>query len=115
MKKNFFIGIDIGGTKTAVILASINPDQTIKFIARKRFLTPIAKGPEATFKKIIKSISYLREKNNLKFKNLAAIGISYGGPLDLNQHLIISPPNLPGWQDFPLKEKLRQNFWNNGV
>src|SRR5215213_10923610 len=35
---------------------------------------------------------------------LAAAGIGCGGPLDRRRGLILSPPNLPGWDEFPVVE-----------
>ena len=39
-----------------------------------------------------------------------AIGVSIGGPVDSARGLVLSPPNLPGWDQIPLGEKLRAEF-----
>jgi glucokinase len=39
-----------------------------------------------------------------------AIGIGCGGPLDRQRGLILSPPNLPGWDKFPVVELLQNHF-----
>jgi len=39
--------------------------------------------------------------------SLKAIGISCGGPLNSKTGIIHSPPNLPGWDDIPIVEKIR--------
>lgn len=41
---------------------------------------------------------------------LASIGISCGGPLDSAKGLILSPPNLPGWDEIPAAEDFSQAF-----
>src|SRR5690606_15592063 len=41
---------------------------------------------------------------------LAAIGISCGGPLDSRRGVILSPPNLPGWDRIPVVEVFQQAF-----
>lgn len=44
------------------------------------------------------------------FVSAAAVGVSIGGPLDPVSGRIFSPPHLPGWDDFPLKELLEKRL-----
>ncbi|MBR7161570.1 MAG: ROK family protein, partial [Clostridia bacterium] len=89
------IGVDIGGTKCAVVLGDENG------IARKiRFET---KGHEETVSEIQKAIIALGGKAD-------AIGISCGGPLDAKKGLIQSPPNLIGWDNIPITRILSEAF-----
>lgn len=39
------------------------------------------------------------------FAPFDAIGISCGGPLDEERGMILSPPNLPGWDAVPIRER----------
>jgi glucokinase len=41
---------------------------------------------------------------------VAAISVAIGGPLDVQRGIIYSPPNLPGWDNIPLKDWLRERF-----
>jgi glucokinase len=59
---------------------------------------------------IISSIERLIKKHGLLKEGIAAIGISCGGPLDSNKGLIMSPPNLPGWDNIPIIEKIQGHF-----
>ena len=43
-------------------------------------------------------------------RDVTHIGVSIGGPLDVEQGIIYSPPNLPGWDAVPLKERLEARF-----
>jgi glucokinase len=83
------IGIDIGGTKTAVILSNRHGE-----ILKKESFTTL--DPSFTIQKIDSIIQ------SFSIKNSFSIGISCGGPLDPNKGLIQSPPNLPGWDDLPI-------------
>mgnify|MGYP002514991657 CR=1 FL=1 len=40
----------------------------------------------------------------------AAIGISCGGPLNEKTGVILSPPNLPGWDEVKIVEYLKDRF-----
>src|SRR5437763_7503791 len=41
---------------------------------------------------------------------LAAVGVGCGGPLDRRRGLILSPPNLPGWDEFPVVALLEERL-----
>ena len=43
-------------------------------------------------------------------QNLKAIGISCGGPLDSHLGLVLSPPNLPGWDRVDVVTPLHEQF-----
>ena len=89
------IGIDIGGTKCAVIRAG--NDGTI--LDRTAFATADC---ESTMERFADAIE--------QFGKPDAIGISCGGPLDETRGLILSPPNLIGWDNVPVTEILSSRF-----
>ncbi len=82
-----YIGVDIGGTKCAVVLG----DENGKVLRKIKFPTG---GFSATLEKLLAAVSEMGE--------CAAVGISCGGPLDANSGVILSPPNLPGWDEVPI-------------
>jgi glucokinase len=43
-------------------------------------------------------------------ENLQAIGISCGGPLNSEKGIILSPPNLPGWDMIPITKIFKSKF-----
>lgn len=97
-------GIDIGGTKCAVSLGMDQGDR-ITIVAKEKFPTPST--PTATIDALKNSLSDLLAQQS---QPLAAIGISCGGPLDSRRGLILSPPNLPGWDAVPVVEAFRTAF-----
>jgi glucokinase len=44
----------------------------------------------------------MMQKHGLTPQNTSAIGISCGGPLDSRKGVVMSPPNLPGWDNIPI-------------
>jgi len=90
-------GVDIGGTKTAV--SRLTDDKRVEEVAR--FPTS---GPGETVSRI------LRELDALGPKEGPLIGISCGGPLDSRRGLILSPPNLKGWDRVPICDLLKDRF-----
>ncbi len=101
-----WIGVDIGGTKTAIVLCSQPP----AIIARVEFPTLPEQGPDRVLDLIQKNIYGLIDTHGIRKEELAAIGISCGGPLDRITGVIQSPPNLPTWVDVPIVSVLRREF-----
>lgn len=104
------IGVDIGGTKCAVILGEYFEEGKINIVDKIAFPTEVSKGPQFTLERINDSIDELLQKNFKKTGNIYSIGISCGGPLDSKRGIIMSPPNLIGWDNIPIVEMLEKRF-----
>lgn len=90
-----YIGVDIGGTKCAVVKGSLESGVSEKI----RFPTTT---PDETIKNIMDAIRRLMPAS--------AIGISCGGPLDEKRGIIMSPPNLPRWDNIPIVKMITDEF-----
>ncbi|MBR0112815.1 MAG: ROK family protein [Clostridia bacterium] len=101
-----YIGFDIGGTKCACVLA----DKNGKIISKKRFDTLAARGPEAVITDLISAARELMEENGLSSQDIISAGVSCGGPLDSAKGVIMSPPNLPGWDNIPLARIITESL-----
>jgi glucokinase len=101
-----WIGVDIGGTKTAVILCS-EPPAILKRVA---FPTLPERGPDHALALIRQTIHQMIQKHQLRPEQIEAIGISCGGPLDRKRGVIQSPPNLPTWTDVPIVDVMKKEF-----
>lgn len=92
-----FLGFDIGGTKCAVVLGDANGEVYEKI----RFETT---NFEETLEKLLEA------GDKLITNDVVALGVSCGGPLDSKKGVIMSPPNLPGWDNVPIVEILKKRF-----
>src|SRR4051812_6053328 len=68
-------GIDIGGTKLALAVAT-HDGRTLE---AARFPTRVEQGPRAILERVFTELEAMRERNGAR---IAAIGIGCGGPLD---------------------------------
>lgn len=87
-------GIDIGGTKCAVLTGDGE-----NIIERISF-------PTTNVTDTLSAIYAAVEKVGCG----DAIGVSCGGPLDSERGVILSPPNLPGWDNIAIVRELTQRF-----
>lgn len=95
-----YIGVDIGGTKCAVTLGNEQGEVLQKIYFET---TTVAETIDHIFQAV-------RELFRIAGENPAAIGISCGGPLDSETGVILSPPNLPGWDEIHIVDRLEEEF-----
>ena len=98
------MGFDVGGTKCAVILGQTDGED-IRILRRAAFPTPA--GPEVGLEKFETTARKLLNESGCRPE---AIGISCGGPLDSRRGLVLSPPNLPGWDNVPVCKRVSAAF-----
>ena len=104
------IGIDIGGTKCAVLLGHIDRDGGMEVLDKSVFATADYPGPDGMLPQFQNGITEILTKNKLEIKDIVSMGISCGGPLDSKKGVILSPPNLPGWDDVHIVEFFEKRF-----
>lgn len=98
------LGIDIGGTKCAVSYG-VETDGMLHVVDKRRFATT---DVGETISNILLAIDGMMGKHGLDASNTDAIGISCGGPLDSERGIVMSPPNLPGWDDIPIVRTIEE-------
>ncbi len=108
----YSLGIDIGGTKCAVVLGKGEiPDNISNFIIDKiKFPTNVNRGYNEITKEILSKADELLERNNVKNTELIGVGISCGGPLNSKKGVIMCPPNLPDWDNVPIVNIVSEHF-----
>ncbi len=105
----YYLGIDIGGTKCAVLLAAYKGDD-FEIISKEKFLTEAKLGPTPTINRLYEAVDKLLLTFSLTAADIEAIGISCGGPLNSRTGRILSPPNLYGWDDIPIVEMFETRY-----
>lgn len=98
------MGVDIGGTKCAVVLGIIKNEDSdgITIVDKVSFPTEVSKGLDYVLSKIFENVDRILLNNKWNPDDLSGIGISCGGPLDSKEGIILSPPNLIGWDNVPI-------------
>ena len=97
-----FIGIDIGGTNIKSVLA----DENGKILQTGDIAT--AKTPKLINEGIVSLIGKLTFDSGIKQREIGAVGIGAAGSIDRNRGVIISSPNIPCWNNYPLVASLEK-------
>jgi glucokinase len=104
MRDKLIIGVDIGGTK----VAAGGVDQSGAIVAQAR-TAMVANDAARGLAAVAAAIEELRSRSGNGFQP-HAIGICAPGPLNPRTGVVINPPNLPGWHNFPLAEEIRKLY-----
>lgn len=99
----YVLGLDIGGTKCAAVTAEVSGDK-IEITAKAVIKTDTSVSAEVMLERL------LTEADGILTKNPDSVGISCGGPLDSNTGVIIAPPNLPNFRNFPITDIVSERY-----
>lgn len=98
------LAIDLGGTQ--IRAAHVAPDLTVSL--RRAIPTNGVEGPETVIGRICSVAADVRaDAERAGLPAMLGIGISSPGPLDPWRGVVVLPPNLPGWVDIPLADRVR--------
>ena len=100
------IGIDIGGTKVAAGLV----DSSGAITAKVRVPMVATADAAAGFAAVRNAVEAVFTECPGARAALKGIGICSPGPLDPKTGVVLNPPNLPCWRDFPLAAETERAF-----
>ncbi len=101
---SIFVGIEIGGTKIQIVTG----DSQARILDRKRFIADLVQGGEGIRDQIVKTLKQIQLK-----QSIYSIGVGFGGPFNRETGLTCCSHQIHGWDDFPLRKWLSDQF--NGV
>src|SRR5688500_8146286 len=100
MSTGLLLGLDIGGTKTAVVVGT----RAGAVVERREIRSDAARGFGLMFGDLCREV----DAALARAPAIDAIGVSIGGPLDAAAGVVLGPPHLPGWDRVPLAALLRE-------
>ena len=99
----YILGLDIGGTKCAAITGLWNGDN-ITLLEKRVLKTDLNISAEKMLERLFLSAEEILTKKPDR------VGISCGGPLDAKLGVVMSPPNLPGWDNVEIVRLATERF-----
>lgn len=98
----FFVGVDVGGTN---IKAGVVSDSA-ESLSHISVPTEADRGVEAGLKNIAGAVRRCIEESGLALTDIRGIGLATPGTMDIPTGMLLDPPNLPGWSNFPIRDRL---------
>lgn len=105
-KDDLVVGVDVGGTKIAAGLVDRNGE------IRSQTRMPMASNgsADAGLNAVTSAIDRQFDQDPTARDLIRGIGVCAPGPLDPATGMIVNPPNVPCWRNFPLAAKLSQAY-----
>jgi glucokinase len=98
----YFLGIDLGGTniKSGVV------DDLGRPLSFLQVQTEASLGAEVGLDHLARIARRAVETSGLGWDDVATVGLGSPGTMDIRAGLLLDPPNLPGWDNLPIRQKL---------
>lgn len=103
--RDFAIGVDVGGTNLRV--AAI--DSTGQIFEKIGLATEVKAGRTVVLEEMVGSVDSVRRKHEATAR-LVGIGFGVPGLIYMDEGKIRESPNLPGWDNYPLRDELEQKL-----
>jgi glucokinase len=100
------LALDIGGTKLAA--GVVTGDGRV--LSRAVIPSHAEDGPWSMIDRHVDLGRQVVDEAGVPWSQLTGIGIACGGPLDPAGGIILSPPNLPGWDRIPLTDAMTERL-----
>ncbi|WCJ60630.1 ROK family protein [Fontisphaera persica] len=105
-KQEYLVGVDLGGTK---ILAGVFTSN-LKLVGTAKLSTKANRGPSAVIDRIARCVQDAVDECDLDLKQVRAVGVGAPGSIDPEAGKVIFSPNMPGWENIPLKKELEKRL-----
>ncbi len=102
---SFAIGVDLGGTNLRI--AAVNESGTL--LEKMTTGTQVAKGRDFVIGEMCDAIQQVAGKF-LSQGPILGIGIGVPGIIDLETGMLYQSPNLPGWDNYPVREEIERRL-----
>ncbi len=96
----------VNTTHTTTALADLSG----RILARDSFDVAVADGPERTLHEVARSVRRLLAHPAAGGVPLAGVGVSIPGPVDPETGRPSQPPIMPGWDAYPIPDRLTDEF-----
>lgn len=95
-----YLGIDVGGTN---IKSGVVTDAG-RSLSRVSVPTEADRGPEIGLNNITRAATSALEQAGKTIREIRGIGLATPGTMDIPAGMLLDPPNLPGWQNLPIRK-----------
>lgn len=99
---SWYLGIDVGGTNIKCGLVS--DDGRVR--ARSSVPTEAAQGPDHGVEQMCRAAEKTLSDCAVPIERIVAIGLATPGTMDIPGGMLINPSNLPGWTNYPVRQRI---------
>lgn len=101
-QRPFFLGVDVGGTNIKIGLV----DDLGHTLAFSSLPTEQEHGPQFAVQRTARCCQKMLADLGLSVADVLALGLGTPGTMDIPAGMLLEPPNLPAWSNFPIRDAL---------
>jgi glucokinase-like ROK family protein len=105
-KHGYVLGVDIGVTHLSLILA----DLSARVVSETEIPSEISHGPENCLDEVDRRVQALLAQAGLSLQDILSTGVGVPGPIAGDGGIVIAPPIMPGWDNFPIRSDLHKRW-----
>ena len=102
----FLVGLDIGATSIDLVIA----DASGKVIQRRSEPADVRQPPDAFFTHCCEIILEMALAQGCHPEQILGIGVGVPGPVDFSHAVLVAPPLMPDWENFPIRDFIQHTF-----
>jgi glucokinase-like ROK family protein len=102
----YVVGIDIGATSLEIALADVNGS------ILRRVVEPadVRQPPEDVLGRCSILILELAVAQGIQPEQILGIGVGVPGPVDFARGVLVAPPLMPDWENYPIRNFFKETF-----
>jgi glucokinase len=104
--KPIFVGLDVGGTNIKLGMV----DDAGQTLAYHTMPTRQERGAEDACQRMAEAVRQMIDEASVASADIVRAGIATPGPMDIPAGMILRPGNLPGWWDFPIRDRMSHHL-----
>lgn len=104
-RRPLFAGIDLGGTNIKVGVV----DDLGRPLSWLSVPTEVERGPEDGAQRMAQAVHAAIAQAGVKPADIARVGLGTPGTMDIPAGKFLNPPNLPGWDEFPIRDRVSEH------
>jgi len=102
----YIAGIDIGATSLDIALA----DVTGSILQRCSEATDVHFSPDTVLGRCSELLLELVQAQGATSDQILGIGVGVPGPVDFARGVLVAPPLMPGWENYPIRDFFKKTF-----
>jgi glucokinase-like ROK family protein len=104
--RGYVVGVDFGATHLSVLVA----DLSARILEEIEIPLDIQSGPKVCLAEADRLVRETLAKAGLSLDDVLAIGVGVPGPMVTEIGMVVSPPIMPGWDRYPIRDTL-EKMW----
>ncbi len=102
----YLVGLDIGATSIDLVLTDVGG----KVLQRRSASADVRQSPDEFLSRCSELILEIAKAQGFQHDQILGIGVGLPGPVDFTRGVLVAPPLMPGWENFPIRDFFQHTF-----